>query len=216
MVLGYEKYKMEKIDKGFIFLVAIFVGGLVIASVLATKIIDVAGLYVPAGILAYSLTFIATDVISEIWGKRLAGVAVFGGFIALLMVSLLIQLALLWPPAPFWENEAAFGSILGSTFRVIMASMVAYLVSQYHDVWMFHILKKAARGRFLWLRNNISTMISQFIDSFLFITIAFYGVMPIWPLILGQWVIKMAIAILDTPIVYLLVWRFRKHSKHYP
>ena len=108
-----------EVNRGFIILAAIFVAGLVIASVLAAKIIHVAGLYVPAGILAYSLTFIATDVISEIWGKRLASVVVFGGFIALLVVSVLIQLALLWPPAPFWENQAAFGSILGSTFRVI-------------------------------------------------------------------------------------------------
>lgn len=194
-----------EVNSGFIFLFGIFAGGLVIASVLAVKIIDVFGLFVPAGILAYSLTFIATDVISEVWGKQSANRVVLAGFIMLAAVSLLIQLALLWPAAPFWKNKGAFDSVLGSTFRVIAASLVAYLVSQFHDVWLFHILKRATNGRYLWLRNTLSTMISQFIDSFIFITIAFYGVMPVWPLIVGQWAVKMAIAVLDTPVVYLLV-----------
>ena len=206
---------MEK-DKGFIILFGIFTGGLVIASVLATKIIMIFGLYVPAGILAYSLTFIATDVISEVWGKESANRVVFGGFITLIAVSLLIRLALVWPEAPIWNNKAAFDSILGSTTRVIFASLAAYLISQYHDVWLFHILKKASKGRFLWLRNNVSTMISQFIDSFIFITIAFYGVIPVWPLILGQWAVKLLIALLDTPLVYLLVRILKEKEETQP
>lgn len=194
-----------EVNSGFIILFGIFTGGLVIASVLATKIIVVFGLFVPAGILAYSLTFIATDVISEVWGKQSANHVVLAGFITLATVSLLIQLALLWPAAPSWKNKEAFDTVLGSTFRVILASLAAYLVSQFHDVWLFHILKRATKGRFLWLRNNLSTTISQFIDSFIFIAIAFYGVMPVWPLILGQWAVKLVIALLDTPVVYLLV-----------
>lgn len=206
---------MEK-NKGFIILFGIFTGGLVIASVLATKIIVILGLYVPAGILAYSLTFIATDVISEVWGKESANRVVFGGFITLIAVSLLIRLALVWPEAPIWNNKGAFDSILGNTTRVIVASLAAYLASQYHDVWMFHILKKASKGRFLWLRNNVSTMISQFIDSFIFIMAAFYGVLPVWPLILGQWAIKLLIALLDTPLVYLLVRVLKEKSEVQP
>jgi uncharacterized integral membrane protein (TIGR00697 family) len=206
---------MEK-NKGFIILFGIFTGGLVIASVLATKIIVIFGLYVPAGILAYSLTFIATDVISEVWGKESANRVVFGGFITLIAVSLLIRLALVWPEAPIWNNKAAFDSILGNTTRVIVASLAAYLASQYHDVWMFHILKKASKGRFLWLRNNVSTMISQFIDSFIFIMAAFYGVIPVWPLILGQWAVKLLIALLDTPLVYLLVRVLKEKEEAQP
>jgi len=196
-------------DKSFIILLSIFVGSITIASVLANKIINVFGLFVPAGILAYSITFICTDAISEIWGKERARYTVLGGFIALVSVLILVQLALVWPKAPFWENEPAFQSILGSTSRIIVASFTAYLVSQFHDVWAFHFWKKVTGERHLWLRNNLSTATSQFIDSFLFITIAFYGVMPISPLIIGQWVIKIAIAILDTPIIYLVVWLIR-------
>jgi uncharacterized integral membrane protein (TIGR00697 family) len=198
--------------KSFVILTGIFVGSLTIAAVLASKIINVFGFYVPAGILAYSVTFAATDVISEIWGKKISGQVVLAGFFALVFVLALIQGAILWPPAPFWKNQESFTLILGSTSRIIIGSVAAYLVSQFHDVWMFHVLKKAFNSRYLWLRNNVSTIISQFIDSFIFITIAFYGVVPIWPLILGQWIVKLGIAVLDTPVVYLLVRLLKKEN----
>jgi len=197
-------------DKSFIILLSIFVGSITIASVLATKIINVFGLFVPAGVLAYSLTFICTDVISEVWGKNRANQTVLGGFIALLFVLILVRISLIWPKAPFWNQEPAFQAILGSTSRIIIASFIAYLASQFHDVWAFHFWKKLTKKRHLWLRNNFSTAVSQFIDSFLFITIAFYGIMPVWPLILGQWVIKFAIAVMDTPLIYLVVWLIRE------
>ena len=197
-------------DRAFIILLSIFIGSITIASVLASKIIDVFGLFMPAGVLAYSITFICTDVISEIWGKKRANATVLGGFIALLCVLLLVQLSLGWPKAPFWTNEAAFNSILGSTSRIIVASFIAYLISQFHDVWAFHFWKKVTKERHLWLRNNLSTAVSQFFDTFIFITIAFYGVMPIGSLIFGQWIVKMTIALLDTPVIYLVVHQVRR------
>lgn len=197
-------------DKAFIILISIFIGSITISSVLATKIINVAGFFVPAGVLAYSITFICTDVISEIWGKTKAKNTVIGGFAALLCVLILVQMSLAWPKAPFWEGEQAFSAILASTSRIIIASFVAYTISQFHDVWAFHFLKKMTSGRHLWLRNSLSTAVSQFLDSFLFISIAFYGVMPIWPLIIGQWFIKVSIALLDTPFIYLIVWSIRR------
>jgi len=203
---------MESADREtriFIVLISIFVGSITIAAVLANKIITVFGLFVPAGILAYSITFIVTDTVSEIWGKERAKSTVLGGFIGLISVLILVQISLYWPKAPFWTNDAAFQSILGSTARIIVASFVAYLVSQFHDVWAFHFWKKITKDRHLWLRNNLSTAVSQFLDSFIFIMIAFYGVMPVWPLILGQWVIKMSIALLDTPVIYFVVWLIR-------
>ncbi len=197
-------------EKSFIILLSIFVGSITIASVLANKIINVFGLFVPAGVLAYSMTFLMTDAISEIWGKETAKRTVFGGFIGLIAVLLFILISLVWPKAPFWKQEAAYQTIMGSTSRIIIASFIAYLVSQFHDVWAFHFWKKITGGRHLWLRNNFSTAVSQFIDSSLFITVAFYGVMPVWPLICSQWLVKLAIAFLDTPIIYGIVWLLRK------
>ena len=197
-------------NKYFIILLSVFIGSITIASVLATKVISVFGFFVPAGIIAYSVTFICTDVIGEIWGAQTAKNTVLGGFIALLFVLALVQLSLFWPSAPFWKQQEAFQAIVGSTSRVIVASFVAYLLSQLHDVWAFHKLKRMTNDKHLWLRNCLSTGISQFIDSFIFIMIAFYGVMPAWPLIFGQWTIKLLIAVLDTPFVYYFVWMFKK------
>ncbi len=197
-------------DRAFILLVSMFVGALVISSVLASKIITILGLFVPAGVLAYCITFVVTDVISEIWGKERANRVVFSGFITLLATFLLIRLALAWDAAPFWREQRAFSAILGSTSRIIIASFIAYLASQYHDVWAFHVWRKWTEERHLWLRNTFSTVVSQFIDTLIFITIAFYGSVPVFPLIKGQYLIKVLIAVLDTPFVYLVVTLIRR------
>jgi len=219
--LGSLRESDKSEDRSFILLVSIFVGALVISSILASKIITIFRLFVPAGVLAYCITFVATDVISEIWGRERAGRVVFSGFVALLVTFLLIRLALLWDAAPIWRGQEAFSSVLGSgqeafssvlgsTSRIIAASLVAYLASQYHDVWAFHVWRKATRERHLWLRNTASTVVSQFIDTLIFITIAFYGTIPVIPLIEGQYVIKVLIALLDTPFVYLAVILIRR------
>ena len=191
-------------------LACIYSGSLVLAAILASKIVVVGPLVVPAGVLAYSLTFLITDVISEIWGKELAQKVVIGGFVTLVFVFVITSISILWPPASFWPHQQAYETILGSSARIMIASLTAYLFSQHHDVWAFHFLRRVTGERFLWLRNNASTIVSQLLDSVIFITIAFYGVMPLMPLILGQWVVKVGIAVLDTPLVYLLVHLVRR------
>ncbi len=186
----------------FVVVASIFVGSLIISSVLAAKIITIFGIVVPAGVFGYCITFVCTDVIGEIWGKQKANQVVLGGFIALLFSFLLIKIALVWPPAPFWHHNTEFKNILGMTPRIIIGSLCAYVVSQFHDVWAYHYIREKTEGRHLWLRNNVSTMLSQLLDSTIFITIAFYGIMPVGPLILGQWCVKIVIAALDTIVVY--------------
>ncbi len=195
----------EREFNAFVVLTSLFVGCLIISSVLAAKIITIFGIVVPAGVFGYCITFVCTDVIGEIWGKHRANQVVTGGFVALIVSFLLIKLALIWPPAPFWHYGPQFGKILGMTPRIIIGSLCAYLVSQFHDVWAYHYLKEKTRGRHLWLRNNVSTMVSQLLDSTIFITIAFYKIMPVLPLILGQWSVKIVIAALDTAVVYWAV-----------
>ena len=120
------------------------------------------------------------------------------------------------PPASFWEGQDAYNTTLGSVPRIVLASMLAYLVSQHHDVFAFHLWRRLTKGRFLWLRNNASTMVSQGIDTVLFITIAFVGVVPtnvLLNMILGQYVIKLCIAVADTPICYALVILIRRKQR---
>ena len=189
----------------------IFCACLVTAAVLAAKIVHIGPVAVPAGVLAYCITFICVDVVSEIWGRRCANIMVLAGFIGLGLTFLLIRLALWWPAAPFWHQEDAFRGTLGMTSRIIVASLAAYVSSQFYGVWLYNLLKDRMRGRHLWLRNNLATILSQLIDSMVFISIAFYGVMPVCPLIAGQWAVKAVIALCDTPLVYAAVWCVRRY-----
>ncbi|MEE8433670.1 MAG: queuosine precursor transporter [bacterium] len=189
----------------YVFLMAVFVAALVTANVLAGKIIVVAGLFVPAGVLAYSITFAATDAINEIWGRKRSQLLVNAGFLVLLMVWALNALAIALPAAPFWEGQEAFDTVLSTTNRIIVAGLIAYAVSQSLDIWIFDRLKEMFRSRHLWLRNNVSTLLSQTVDTCVFITIAFYGEFPLLPLIVGQLSVKYVIALLDTPVVYGIV-----------
>lgn len=200
----------------YIYLAAAFVAALVAANVLAAKIITIFGVFVPAGVLAYSITFAVTDTICELWGRQRCQTLVNAGFAVLLLVWGLIFMAIQLPAAPFWGHQEAFTTVLGSTNRIILASLIAYGVSQSLDIWLFTRLKQLTASRYLWLRNNVSTLLSQSIDSTLFIMIAFYGELPVLPLILGQLTIKYLIAALDTPIVYALVYLLRGPARGRP
>jgi uncharacterized integral membrane protein (TIGR00697 family) len=201
------QYPFHAADKSFLFLASLFTGLLVIANVLAVKPVSLGGgIVVPAAVLAYALTFPITDVVSEIWGKQRAQALVWAGFFTSLVVALLIHLAVSLPAASFWEANQAFTDVLSANMRIVLASMAAYLVSQLHDIWAFSYWKKKTGGKHLWLRNNASTVTSQFLDTSIFITLAFYGVWPaILPVIFAQFFVKVIIALLDTPLVYLLV-----------
>jgi uncharacterized integral membrane protein (TIGR00697 family) len=202
---------MRKTEKNLMLVNAIFLTSLLVANVVSSKIVSFWGLTVPAAIVAYPLTFLMTDVIGEIWGKEEANKTVKLGFICQMISLALIGGAILLPVAPFADNQAQFTAILGSSFRVVFASMIGYLVSQSWDVWIFHKVRDAyikkhgstKGGRWIW--NNASTMTSQIIDTAIFITIAFIGTVPnIWTMILSQYLVKFVYALLDTPFFYLL------------
>ena len=194
----------------YVYLSAAFVAAMIAANVVSGKIVMLGGLVVPAGVLAYSITFAVTDVVCEIWGKERTQVIVRAGFAVQVLVWLLITLAIHLPAAPFWQQQAAYAGVLGATNRIIAASLIAYAISQTFDVWLFNRIKIATAGRHLWLRNNLGTIASQTVDTALFITIAFGGSMEILPLIGGQLVVKWIIALLDTPVVYGGVWLLRR------
>ncbi|MDQ7031436.1 MAG: queuosine precursor transporter [Desulfonauticus sp.] len=204
------KSGIETKNNFYLFLmIGVFSGSLVVSQILAAKIVMWQGVVFPAGVIAYCVTFVVTDVVSEIWGKDIAKQVVWVGFAAVIVSLILIQSALFMPAAPFWKHAQDFSATLNSTPRIVLASCIAYLCSQTHDVWAFHFWKKVTKDKHLWLRNNFSTAVSQIIDTTLFIGIAFGGKVSILPLILGQLLIKLGIALLDTPVVYLLVWFFK-------
>lgn len=194
-----------------------FITSLLLSNILASKIIILGGLLLPAAIILYPLTFLVTDVVGELEGKKSARSLVMAGFYMSLFMVLALCVARWLPAAPFWGHQEAWNAILGATPRIVMASMIAYLVSQMHDVWAFHWWRKKTEGRHLWLRNIASTVLSQGIDSVLFITIAFGGLYE-WPAIAvmvgSQYLVKVGIALLDTPLCYLLVRYYGNNREH--
>ncbi len=197
-------------------LATLFITCLLVANIIAVKLVSIGGWIVPAGIIAYPLTFLFTDVIAELYGRQVASRVVWVGFGANVLMVILVFGGRLLPSAPFWEGQPAYQSILGTVPRIVLASMIAYLISQHHDVFAFHFWRQKTKARFLWLRNNASTMVSQVLDTGIFITIAFWGTVPdgtLLNMLLSQYVIKLAIAAADTPFCYLLVRVLRARVK---
>ena len=200
-------------------LATLFTACLLVANILAVKLVSIGGWVVPAGVIAYPLTFLFTDVITELYGRRIASRVVWLGFGANILMVILVFSGKLLPPAPFWEGQPAYESILGMVPRIVLASMIAYLISQHHDVFAFHFWRKKTKARFLWLRNNASTMVSQGLDTGIFITVAFWGIVPTGILVnmlVSQYIIKLAIAAGDTPFCYLLVGLLKGRVKQPP
>ena len=194
--------------KRLLFFVTVFVSCLLISNIVASKLVMLWGLVIPAAVFVFPLTFLMTDVVNEVWGKAPARFMVLLGFGASLLLVGYLTLAQYLPAAPFWDGQQAYEMILGAVPRIVLASMVAYLVSQFHDVWAFNFWKEKTHGKYLWLRNNLSTMSSQLIDTAIFIVIAFWGIVPndiLIVMVLSQYVIKLTIAVIDTPICYILV-----------
>ena len=199
------------------YLTGLFVGLLILSNVIAVKLIAIGDwIVLPAAAIIYVCTYPLLDVITETYGKRAARRTVFTGLIAQVLALGFIWLAITVPPAPFYEDQEAFETIFSGSFRVTVASLLAYIVSQNVDVAIFDRLKKKHGQKKLWVRNNASTMASQLIDTSLFILIAFFGTMPLaalGTLILTQYVFKFVVAIVDTPIVYGLVHLVRRYDR---
>ncbi len=200
-------------------LATLFTTCLLVANIITVKLVSIAGWVVPAGVIAYPWTFLFTDVITELYGRRTAAKVIWLGFGANLLMVILVFGAKLLPVAPLWEDQPAYESILGVVPRIVLASMVAYLISQHHDVFSFHFWRQKTKARFLWLRNNASTMVSQALDTGIFITIAFWGTVPtevLTEMLVTQYVIKLIIAACDTPFCYLLVGWLKEKVKPPP
>ncbi len=192
-------------------LTAIFCLGLLMSNLFGGKLINVLGFTVAGAIVTYPLTFLTTDIIGEIWGKKEAndcvkiGVLIQVGFLILGYLSL--KIPSLQQTAYLQECLTA---VLNQGARLTLASLGAFMVSQTMDVISFHWMKDKTGGKHKWLRNNVSTMSSQFIDTVIFVIIGFYGVVNnIWLMVFAQYLIKLILAALDTPFFYFFTRKRR-------
>lgn len=182
-------------------------------SIFGVKLFEIS-----AGILPYPITFLITDLISEIYGKKKANEVVIGGIFASFFAMGIIYVANV-APATNWSpvSDNLFSIVFGSTAIAVLASMLAYLFAQFVDIQIYHFWKKLTQGKHLWLRNNCSTFLSQFIDTAtVLLLLCIFGEID-WNLFGGLlfagFLFKVIIAALDTPFLYLGVYYFRKRFK---
>ena len=173
---------------------------------------------ISVGILPYPITFLITDLISEIYGKEKANEVVFGGIIASFFAMGIIYISNV-VPATSWSpvSDEMFSTVFGSTSIAVISSMLAYLFAQFVDIQIYHFWKSITKGKHLWLRNNFSTFLSQFIDTAtVLILLCSFGEIQ-WRLFTGLlmagFLFKVIIAALDTPILYIFVFFIRKRFK---
>ena len=204
----------------YLILAALFIASLVTSNLTFQKFFywEPFGIYrfeISVGILPYPITFLITDILSEIYGKKKANQVVIAGIFASFFSMLIILVSDIAPAidnSPI--NNQVFTKVFGLSPLAVLASMLAYLAAQFIDIRIFHFWKRKTKGKHLWLRNNFSTFSSQFIDTFtvLFLLCSF-KVLP-WEifggLLISGFLFKIIIAALDTPILYLLVYLFRR------
>jgi queuosine precursor transporter len=189
-------------------LLAMIIVSIIACNIQVTKTIELFGLVATLGNVMYAGIFWATDVISEVYGKRDAKRAVWVGFASLLLATASMQVALLFEPHSSDFVDPALKTVFGLLPRIAGASLAAYLLSQFHDVWAFHFWRKRTGTRYLWLRNNLSTLVSQALDSIVFSFGAFLGVFSVdvvLQIVLTTYLLKFIVAALDTPFIYAAV-----------
>lgn len=184
----------------------------ILANIQVLKMVDLLGIGVTLGNITYASSFLITDILSENYGKKSARKAVFIGFFSLTATVIIMNLALMFKPNEFDFIQKSLISIFSLLPRIALASLVAYGVSQLHDVWAYNFWKNLFPGsRFLWLRNNASTMVSQLLDSLLFTCIAFWGLLPqseFVQILITTYMVKCLVAAVDTPFLYLARYMF--------
>ena len=192
----------------FIVLVALFVTCLIAANITAVKLVSLFGLLLPAAIVIFPVSYILGDVLTEVYGFRQARRVIWLGFLCNLIVVAAIWVGLVLPAASFWDGQEAYERILGATPRILGASFLAYLVGEFANAFVLAKMKIATGGRWLWARTIGSTLVGQGLDSTIFITLAFAGVIPLDALvaaIVTQWLVKSAYEAAATPLTYAVV-----------
>ena len=212
----------------FIIVLVLFVAVLITSNIIAVKLIHLGTLpfeflgdtliYLPASIIIFPISYIVGDVLTEVYGFRIARGVIWLGFGANLLVAIALWLTGIIPAVVFWENQSAYDAILGQVPMILLASFVAYLVGEFSNSMTLALLKYKMQSRHLWVRTIGSTVVGQGLDSFIFIFIAFgvTGILPLEAVLraaLFQWIAKIAYEALATPITYAVVGYMKRKEQ---
>lgn len=192
----------------FLVLAGLFVTCLLTANVIATKLIVIGGLVLPAGVVVFPISYIVGDVLTEVYGYAAARRVIWLGFACNVVMVAAIWVAGELPPAPVWRGQSAYAEVFAQTPRILVASFLAYLVGEFANSLVLAKMKIATHGRWLWTRTVGSTIVGQGLDSLVFVVLAFAGFVPTAALpgiVLAQWLVKVAYEAAATPLTYLVV-----------
>ncbi|MCM2339133.1 MAG: queuosine precursor transporter [Burkholderiales bacterium] len=192
-----------------------FVSVLLISNVASTKILNLGWFTFDGGTLLFPLSYIFGDILTEVYGYKKSRNVIWLGFFMALIMSIVFIIVGKLPAAPDWNNQNAYDLILGLTPRIVFASLVAYFFGEFSNSFILAKMKIWTKGKMLWLRTIGSTIVGEFIDSTLFIVIAFFGILPnslLLTLIISNYLFKTGIEILFTPLTYKIV-RFLKKEE---
>lgn len=186
---------------GSTLLISLYIACELIANITASKPVSVFGFVAPGGVFIYALTFTLIDLVNERLGRQGAQRVIYAAFAANTLLALYSMFIIALPSPSYYTNQNAIATVLGSTPRVVAASLLAYLVSSLIDVEIFAAWKRRVGGH-KWARVILSNTVSTAVDSALFVTAAFAGTLPLIPLIVGQYLIKMAVTVISVPLIY--------------
>ncbi|NIP32369.1 queuosine precursor transporter [Candidatus Saccharibacteria bacterium] len=191
-------------------LIGLYVAFVLFANIAASKIAEFdlgfETFYAPAAVIIFSVTFLMTDIVNEKFGRKETHKMIMIAFATQVALAFFSWLVVSLNPAPFWSGQESYALILGQVPRLILASWIAFLISENLDAVIFAWFKKLTKGNHLWMRNAFSSLPAMALDSIIFVAIAFYGQQPIWPVILGLIVVKWVIGVIDIPFMYLNRW----------
>ena len=191
-------------------LIGLYVAFVTLSNLAASKIaafdLGFTTFFATAATLVFGVTFLLTDIVNEKFGRKETQKMIFIAFLTQVAMSLFIWIIISIPSAPFWPNQQIFEQLFGLVPRIILASWIAFLISENFDAYIFAWFKDFTKGKHLWARNVFSSFPTMIIDSVLFVSIAFYGIQPIVPIIIGQVAIKWLVGIVDIPFMYLNRW----------
>ncbi|MGE5383023.1 MAG: queuosine precursor transporter [Omnitrophica WOR_2 bacterium] len=191
----------------------LFTACLIIANIIAVKIVEVGPLALPASILIFPVTYILNDVIAEVWGFRKARLIIWSGLAMNAVMALFFSLSIALPEASFWKDQTPYAHILGSTPRLVLASFAAYLTGSFLNAFVMSRMKVFHKGKYFGVRAVISTIVGETADSFIFITVAFAGIFPMHDLLLmiaTQVLLKTLYEVIALPVTSRIVKWFKQ------
>ncbi len=197
-------------------LVAMFVAVLLISNIASTKILILWKFTFDGGTILFPLSYIFGDILTEVYGFKKSRKVIWLGFFSAFLMSLVLFIVQILPPAAEWPNQKAFETVLGFVPRIVLGSLIAYFLGEFSNSITLSIIKIRTKGRFLWIRTIFSTIIGEGIDTIAFCMIAFYGTIPgrlLWTVILSNYIFKCGVEIVFTPVTYKIVYFLKRKEK---